>query len=81
MNARDRLKLVGNYRTPRCRVGQKVRCEVTVCGLSDALIPWPLCRVGKRRAPALCKGLARAVRRESEQAVAHWWDIISQTRD
>jgi hypothetical protein len=79
VNDADRLKLLGSYRTPPFRVGQKVHCEVrgevTICGVSDAPIPWPLCRVGKRRAPVVYKGLARAVRRESEQAVAHWWGI------
>jgi hypothetical protein len=34
-----------------------------------------VCKVGKWRVPVVYKGLARAVRSESEQAVAHWWGI------
>jgi hypothetical protein len=80
INDADRVKLLfGPYRAPRCRVGQRVRCEVrgevTIVGLSDAPIPWPLCRCGKWRVPVVYRGLARAVRRESELAVARWWGI------
>jgi len=75
---RHRL-LFGPYRTPRFRIGSLVRCEVRgevrIVGLSDDPIPWPLCRVGKWLVPVVYRGLAKAVRRESEQAVAHWWGI------
>jgi hypothetical protein len=86
MKAADRVQLLfGPYRTPRCRVGQRVRCAVrgtvVVVGLSDAPLPWPLCRCGKWRVPVVYKGLARAVRRESELAVAHWWGVTNQTQD
>jgi hypothetical protein len=80
MRDADRFKLrFGPYKTPRFNVGQRVRCavrgEVVIVGQSDAPIPWPLCRVGKWRVPVVYKGLARAVRREAELAVAHWWGI------
>jgi hypothetical protein len=53
----------------------EVRGEVVICGLSDAPIPWP---VGKRGL-VVYGGLAKAVRRESAQAVAHWWGVTPQT--
>jgi hypothetical protein len=28
MTGADRFKLLGKYRTPRCRIGQTVRCQV-----------------------------------------------------
>jgi hypothetical protein len=52
-----------------------VRGKVVICGMSDARIPWPLCKVHRWLVPVVYKGLGRAVRRESEQAVAHWWGI------
>jgi hypothetical protein len=52
-----------------------VRGEVVICGLSEAPIPWPVCKVGKWRVPVVYKGLARDLRRESEQAIAHWWGV------
>ena len=79
MTDADRFKLLGTYRTPRCRIGQWVRCqvrgEVRIVGLSDAPIPWPVCKVGKWLVPVVYRGLAKAVRRESEQAVAHHWGV------
>jgi hypothetical protein len=75
----ERFKLLGTYRTPRCRIGQCVRCavrgQVVIVPLSDAPIRWPLCRYHGHRAPVVYKGLLRAVRRESEQAVVHWWGV------
>jgi hypothetical protein len=80
MKDTDRCKLLfGPYHTPRFRIGRTVRCEVLgevmVCGMADARIAWPLCKVGKWKVPVVYKRLARAVRQESEQAVAHWWDV------
>jgi hypothetical protein len=80
VNVADRFRLLFSpYRTPRFRVGQRVCCavrgEVVIVGLSEAPIPWPLCKVGKWHRPVVYKGLARAVRRESEQAVAHHWGV------
>jgi hypothetical protein len=78
MNDADRFKLLfGPYQVPRFWVGQIVRCEVRgevrIVGLSDAPIPWPVCKAGKWRVPVVYQGLAKAVRRESAQAVGHWW--------
>ena len=53
----------------------EVRGKVKICGMSDSRMPWPLCKVHRWLVPVVNKGLARAVRRESEQAVAHWWGI------
>src|SRR5262249_52476883 len=75
----DRFRLLGKYRTPRYRIGQKVRCQVrglvVIVALSDASIPWPLCKAGKWLVPVVYQGLAKALRRESAQAVAHHWGI------
>jgi hypothetical protein len=39
----ERVRLLGKYHTPRFRVGQRVRCEVSgdmvIPGMADALIP------------------------------------------
>jgi hypothetical protein len=78
----ERFRLLGKYKTPKVRYGRRarslVRGEVTVCGLTDALIPWP---IGAKHAKCLVVygDLARAVRRESNQAVAYWWGITPQT--
>jgi hypothetical protein len=82
----DRFRLLGTYRTPRVRVGRKLACEardceVIVTGYSSARIPWPL---GRRpgfagRALVVYGELARAVRRESNQAVCHWFGVTGQT--
>jgi hypothetical protein len=47
MNDADRVKLLGNYWTPGFRVGQSVRGNVIVVGLSETSIPWPVFKVGK----------------------------------
>jgi hypothetical protein len=54
MEDADRFKLLfGPYQTPRFRYGQAVSCqargEVTVCGLTDATIPWPVGKRGRAR--------------------------------
>ena len=82
----DRFRLLGTYRTPRVRVGGVLICEardreVIVTGYSSAPIPWPVGhpRRGRGGRPGLVVfgGLARAVRRESNQAVAHWFGVYS----
>ncbi len=79
MHAADRFRLLGTYRTPRFRYGRTVRCEVRgevqVVGLHDAPIPWPVGKQGGARSLVVFKDLARAVRRESEAAVAHHWGV------
>jgi hypothetical protein len=75
----DRHRLLGKYRTPRYRIGQKVRCQVrgkvVIVGLSDAPIPWPLCKRRKWLVPVVYQGLARALRLESAQAIVHHWGV------
>jgi hypothetical protein len=79
----DRFRLLGKYRTPRVSVGRVVRCEirgeVEVASFTDAPIPWPRCRTSRRHAIILYGDLARAVRRESAQAVGYWWGVDIQT--
>jgi hypothetical protein len=82
MHAADRFRLLGNYRTPRFRYGKAVWCavrgEVEVVGLHDAPIPWPVGKRGRAKSLVVFKDLARAVRRESEVAVAHHWGWTSR---
>jgi len=82
MKDADRFRLLGRYRTPRVRVGTVLSCEardceVIVVGYSDGKIPWP---VGRRKGSGsrgliVFGGLAKAVGRESAQAVRHWWGV------
>ena len=79
MNDADRFRLrFGPYKTPRFRNGKVVSCEVPgevrIVGLSDAPIPWPMGRKGNGPPALIVFGaLAKAVRREANLAVAHWW--------
>jgi len=75
-----RFKLhFGPYRTPRLKRGAIVEDEihgtVTIIGLSDGRIPWPIGRKGVHRVYVVFGALARAVRRESAQAVCHWFGV------
>jgi hypothetical protein len=76
----DRFRLLGKYRTPRVQIGRVVRCEirgeVEVVGFTTGPIPWPKCKTGSRPAIIVYGALARAVRRESEQAVARTPPIV-----
>jgi hypothetical protein len=69
MEDAERFRLLGKYRTPRFRVGQKVVCEirgdVTLCGINDAPILWPIGKRGLGRALVVYKGLKKALCRES----------------
>jgi hypothetical protein len=81
----ERFKLLfGPYRSPRCRVGKRLRCvlrgELVVRGISDALIPWPQAKSRwGRMFLIVCGDLVKAVRRESVIAVAHWWGVSDLT--
>src|SRR5947209_601829 len=80
MNDAERVKLLrGPYQPPRYRLGKKLFCQirgrVTVRRISDGPIPWPQTIVGGNRTYILCGDLVKAVRRESEIAVAHWWGV------
>jgi len=81
----SRIKLLfGPYITPRVRLGDVLfdearDCEVVVCGLTDAQLPWPIGKVGRARSLVVFGVLAEAVRKESAIAVCHWWGITGQT--
>jgi hypothetical protein len=83
MEDADRFCLLGTYRTPRFRSGRKVLCavrgEVTIVGLTDAPIPWPLGKRGRGRSLVVFKDLAKAIRRESNQAICCWWGLTPRT--
>jgi hypothetical protein len=84
MKDSDRFKLLSTYRTPRFRIGQVVSCaargKVVITGVTEAPIPWPIAKKGKgRHSLVVFKDLARAVRRESAQAVCHWWEVAKCT--
>lgn len=66
----ERFKLrYGPYKTPGFKYGKKVqdgwRGEVTIVGLSDGRIPWPMGRTGNNNTLVVYKGLEKAIRRES----------------
>jgi hypothetical protein len=79
MDDADRFRLLGRYRTPRFRVGRRVRClvrgEVEIAGVHDGPIPWPVCKTARRHALVVYAGLARALRQEAALAVARWWGV------
>ena len=85
MSHEDRYRLLfGPYRQPRCRLGSKLFCElrgwVKVTRISDAPVPWPMTtKRGGKPSLILCGDLVRAVRREANQAVAHFWGVTAQT--
>jgi hypothetical protein len=45
MDDAERIRLLGKYRPPRFRIGQRVSClvrgEMVITGMTDAPIPWP----------------------------------------
>jgi hypothetical protein len=83
MKDRDRFRLLGPYRTPRFRDGRTVRCavrgEVEDVGVNEAPIAWSVGKKGRAKWLVVFKDLARAVRRESEIAVAYPWGVTGQT--
>jgi hypothetical protein len=54
---------------------------MVITGMTDAPIPWPTGRRGSggKRSLIIFKGLAKAVRRESEQAICHWFGVCATT--
>src|SRR5207248_2535325 len=79
-------KLLGQCKAPRFRLGDVVACarrgDVRIVGLSDAPIPWPtgqLLKGGRRPALILDGDLARAVRRESAEAVTRHRGVTANT--
>jgi hypothetical protein len=83
MDDSERFRLLGKYRTPRFRIGRKVFCEVrdmTITGMTDAPIPWPMGKSRRgRHSLIVYKGLEKALKRESNQAIAHWWGVDPET--
>jgi hypothetical protein len=83
MNEADRFRLLGTYRTPRSASASACAAwcggEVIISGITDMPIPWPIGKVGRGRSLVVYKGLAMAIRRESNQAVCHWWGLTPQT--
>ena len=84
MNNAERFRLrFGPYGTPLFRYGAAVKDlrfgRVKVAGISDARIPWPYRKKGMPKTLILYGDLAKAVRRESNQAIAFWWGVTPQT--
>src|SRR5262245_30563142 len=73
----------GPYVTPVIAVGVVVDCEVrglvTVVGLSDAPLRWPLGERDGHAQPVVFKALSRAIRQESPDAVAAAWGVEVET--
>src|SRR5262245_40153949 len=82
-----RLALVaGPYRPPPCKPGDKLLCAlrdrlVVVKKVTGARVPWPATNSGRggRYAPIVTEELARAIRTESNQAVAYWFGLSPGT--
>jgi len=72
-----RFKLLGNYRTPAFRYGQRVedlrRGEMRIVGLSAGRIPWPIGQTTRAKSLVLYRDLAKAVQRELVVAIRYWW--------
>jgi hypothetical protein len=47
--------------------------------MSDAKIPWPIGKKGRAKSLILYKGLAKAVCKESHQAIRYWWGVGGNT--
>jgi hypothetical protein len=80
MNDAVRIKLHGTYRTPRFRIGATVECavrgELTIKGVTDARIPWPIGNSRRGARSLVVYGdLARAVQRESSSAICYWFGV------
>jgi hypothetical protein len=75
--------LFGPYTTPTFSYGDVVMCEVrgevTLVGLTDGRVPWPIGKRGRPKSYAVIGGLADAIRRESATAICYWWGITPQT--
>jgi hypothetical protein len=80
MSEAERFHLRGIYRTPIHWIGQvvtdEIRGEVVITGTNSAPLPWPLGRRdGGASTLVIYRGLADALFRESNRAVAHWWGV------
>jgi hypothetical protein len=82
----DAPELLFDYQKPSFRYGDIKKCarrgSVRIVGLSDAPIPWPIGQRlprGRARSLVVYGALARAVRRESVEAVCYWWGVGKDT--
>lgn len=80
MGKQEHCRLIdGPYNAPDVQIGDSLECaiggECIVVGWSAGRIPWPMrkARGYGRVAYILCGDLERAVRIESNIAIAHWW--------
>jgi hypothetical protein len=64
-------------------MGQKDFCEirgdVTISGIRDAPILWPIGKRGRGRALVVYKDVLKALHRGSNLVVSHWWGVDPQT--
>jgi DNA-binding XRE family transcriptional regulator len=72
----------GPYSAPEVRIGSKLVCEIvgpkTVSKFSQGKIRWPMGKRGRGRPGFIVFGdLAKAIRLESTQAVAHHWGVTN----
>ncbi len=86
MTDRERFKLLhGPYTPPRYQLGKVLFCEIrgwcVVKAVTRGRIPWPMVtpRGQSGLSIALCGDLVRAIKRESNLAVCHWWGVTPQT--
>lgn len=84
MTGSDRCALrFGTYRTPRFRYGTVVMCEVrgevTIVGLTNSRIPWPIGKRVRAKSHAVFGGLASAIHCESATAICYWFGVTPQT--
>lgn len=82
MDDHERFKLLhGPYEPPKATRGDILACEYRGCDVkvggmsSDIPIQWPTAYKTGRRSLIVCGDLVRAIRTESEQAVAHHWGV------
>ena len=73
----------GTYLTPvfvrRARVEDELRGIVTIIGLSDGPLPWPICEQHGRCSLIVYRGLAKALAVESADAIAKTWGVPVET--
>jgi hypothetical protein len=84
MHEYERVKLLGQYKTPRFKYGSVVTCairgKVKIVALTDGRIPWLKCQMPNGPLAIILYGaLADAVRRESVEAIKFWFGVGNDT--